>query len=60
MKKRVLGKSGLEVSALGYGAMGLIHGLRRSDPQRRGHSARRPSRDRQGRSEDPNPRRAST
>jgi aryl-alcohol dehydrogenase-like predicted oxidoreductase len=23
MKKRVLGKSGLEVSALGYGAMGL-------------------------------------
>jgi len=27
MKKRTLGKSGLEVSALGYGAMGLSHGF---------------------------------
>jgi hypothetical protein len=26
MQKRKLGKSGLEVSALGYGAMGLSHG----------------------------------
>jgi aryl-alcohol dehydrogenase-like predicted oxidoreductase len=26
MNKRVLGKSGLEVSSIGYGAMGLSHG----------------------------------
>ena len=25
MQKRFLGKSGLEVSAIGYGAMGLTH-----------------------------------
>lgn len=26
MQKRTLGNSGLEVSAIGYGAMGLSHG----------------------------------
>jgi hypothetical protein len=105
MKKRVLGKGGLEVSALGYGAMGLSTAYGAATPnaeaiqliraavergvtffdtaeaygpfkneelvgearssrreprgRRRGSHVRRPSRDRRGRGEDPNPRRAS-
>ena len=41
MKKRVLGKRGLEVSAIGYGAMGLSFGLGPATDRRQAIAHRR-------------------
>ena len=43
MKKRVLGKSGLEVSALGYGAMGLSTAYGVATPKAEAIQSRKPA-----------------